>query len=140
MNYYGSKELAASFRTVRNNTIKIAEEIPEEKYAFKPSPESRTIAQTLTHIAILPTWALTIHDELKLTDMAKFDFQSFFPKVQAEEQKPRNKAEIIQFLRETGDRFASFLDNVSESTLADVVALPPGQQPPSRTRFDMLLA
>src|ERR1035438_10467003 len=29
MTYYGPKELAVAFRTVRNNTIKIAEEIPE---------------------------------------------------------------------------------------------------------------
>ena len=30
MTYYGPKEMAASYRTVRGNTIKIAEEIPEE--------------------------------------------------------------------------------------------------------------
>ncbi len=35
MTYYGGKELAAAFRTVRNNTIKIAEEIPEDKYDFQ---------------------------------------------------------------------------------------------------------
>ena len=35
MTYYGAKERARSFRTVRNNTIEIAEEIPEEKYAFR---------------------------------------------------------------------------------------------------------
>ena len=31
MTYYGGKELAASFRQVRDNTITIAEEIPEDK-------------------------------------------------------------------------------------------------------------
>ena len=39
MTYYGGKELAAAFRTVRDNTIKIAEEIPENKYNFKPAPD-----------------------------------------------------------------------------------------------------
>ncbi len=34
MTHYGAKELTRSFRTVRDNTIKIAEEIPEEKYGF----------------------------------------------------------------------------------------------------------
>ena len=29
MNYYGAKELANSFRTVRKNTIQTAEDIPE---------------------------------------------------------------------------------------------------------------
>ena len=37
MNYYGAKEIAASFRTVRNNTLKIAEDIPEDKYSFRPA-------------------------------------------------------------------------------------------------------
>ena len=35
MTYYGAKELAASFRTVRKNTIAIAQDIPEEKYSFR---------------------------------------------------------------------------------------------------------
>ena len=51
MTYYGSKQLAASFRTVRNNTIKIATEIPEEKYDFKASPDTRSIREALVHIA-----------------------------------------------------------------------------------------
>ena len=41
MTYYGAKELARSFRTVRNNTIKIAEEIPEEKYAMQAAQARR---------------------------------------------------------------------------------------------------
>ena len=47
MNYYGGKEMAASFRTVRKNTIQVAEDIPEEKYSFRVTPETRTVAQTL---------------------------------------------------------------------------------------------
>ena len=35
MTYYGGKELAAAFRTVRKNTIQIAEDIPEDKYDFQ---------------------------------------------------------------------------------------------------------
>ena len=51
MTYYGGKELAASFRTVRNNTIQIAEEIDEKNYGFQATPATRTVAQTLMHIA-----------------------------------------------------------------------------------------
>jgi len=51
MIYYGAREIAASFRIVRNNTLKIAAEIPEEKYSFRPAEGSRTIAQTLIHIS-----------------------------------------------------------------------------------------
>ena len=35
MTYYGAKELAESFRTVRKNTILVAEDIPEAQYNFK---------------------------------------------------------------------------------------------------------
>jgi len=54
MTYYGAKEIAASFRTVRNNTLKVAEDIPEEKYSFRPAEGSRTVAQTLIHISNVP--------------------------------------------------------------------------------------
>ena len=52
MNYYGGRELADAFRTVRKNTIQIAEEIPEDKYQFRAAPDTRTVAQTLAHIAV----------------------------------------------------------------------------------------
>ena len=53
MNYYGAKDLAEGFRTVRKNTLKVAEEIGEEHYGFRATPETRTVAQTL--ILISPT-------------------------------------------------------------------------------------
>jgi hypothetical protein len=52
MNYYGAKDLADGLRTVRKNTLIIAEEIPEDRYGFRAAPETRTVAQTLTHIAV----------------------------------------------------------------------------------------
>ena len=53
MTYYGGKEMAAAFRTVRNNTLQIAEDIPENKYGFQACPDTRTVGQLLTHIALL---------------------------------------------------------------------------------------
>ena len=61
MTYYGGKELAAAFRTVRNNTIKVAEDIPENKYDFRAAPDTRSIGQTLAHIAVSPSIAYHIH-------------------------------------------------------------------------------
>ena len=43
MTYYGAKELAEWFRTVRNNTIRVAGDIPEDKYSFKAAPDTRTV-------------------------------------------------------------------------------------------------
>ena len=139
MTYYGGKELAASFRTVRNNTIKIAEEIPENKYDFRAAPDTRTIGQTLAHIALVPSFAYHIHRH-KIDSLGKVNFQELMQKTGAEEAKPRNKAELVAFLKAEGERFASFLEGLSESFLAEQVAMPPGADPAARSRFEMLLS
>ena len=138
MNYYGSKELAAAFRTVRGNTLKIAEEIPENKYDFKPAGECRTIGQTLVHIALGPGFALHIHGN-KINDLKQVNFPTLMQGVLAEEAKPRTKAETIAFLKSEGDKFASFLDGLSEGFLAETVTMPPGAETPAKSRFEMLL-
>jgi uncharacterized damage-inducible protein DinB len=135
---YGGKEMAAAFRTVRKNTIQIAEDIPESKYEFKATPDTRSIAQTLVHIACGPEFAFHIHSE-KGTDMAKVNFPELFQKMAAEESKVRNKAEIIALLKTQGDRYASFVEGLPDPFLDDVLTMPPGGSPATRTRFDMLL-
>jgi uncharacterized damage-inducible protein DinB len=138
MTYYGGKEMAAAFRTVRDNTLKIAEEIPEEKYSFKPANESRTIGQTLTHIALGPGFQHYIQGN-KITDMKTVNFPELMKGVMAEEAKTRSKAEIIAFLKSEGDKFATFLEGLPESFLAEQVTMPPGATPAAKTRFEMLL-
>lgn len=138
MTYYSGKELAASFRTVRNNTIKIAEDIPENKYDFHSAPDTRTIAQTLVHIALGPSFQTHIHGN-KIDDLKKVNFQELMQRAGAEEAKPRSKAAIIAFLRSEGDTFAAFLEAVPESAFAERVAMPPGAEPASKSRFEMLL-
>jgi uncharacterized damage-inducible protein DinB len=139
MNYYGSKELAKSFRTVRKNTIQIAEDIPEDKYDFKPSPESRTVAQLLVHIGVSTMFPTVVHGG-RISDMNKVDFQELFGKVFAEEAKPRNKAAILALLKTEGDKFAALLETFTDPFLGEVLQMRPGGDPPARTRFDMLLS
>jgi uncharacterized damage-inducible protein DinB len=137
MTYYGSKELASSFRTVRKNTIQIAEDIPEEKYGFQPTAGVRTVAQTLAHIAMLPRFSRELG---KVNSLEGFDFMKFRAEAAAEEGKPRTKAELIGWLRETGEDFAQWVETLGEDFLAHVFPFPPGAQPPSRTRFDMIMS
>jgi len=139
MNYYGSKELAASFRTVRKNTITIAEEIGEEHYGFRAAPETRTVGQTLTHLALSTRFPLQIHHTEPRSTMEGFDFPAFFAKLMAEDQVQRSKQEILTLLREEGDRFANFLENVSEEFLAERVSFPAIGNTPPKSRFEMLL-
>src|SRR5258708_36025006 len=97
MTYYGGKEMAASFRTVRANTVKIAEEIPEDKYSFKPANESRTIGQTLTHIALGSGFQFHIHGN-KISDLTSVNFPAMLRTIQPEEAKPRRRADIVAVL------------------------------------------
>ncbi len=139
MTYYGPRELAAAFRTVRNNTIKMAEEIPENKYDFRAAPDTRSIGQTLTHVALGTGFQYHVHSN-KITDLKTVNFPELFQKVTAEEGKPRTKAEIVALLKSEGDRFAAFLEGLSESFLAEPVAMPPGAEPATKSRFEMLLS
>jgi uncharacterized damage-inducible protein DinB len=138
MSHYGGKELGAAFRTVRKNTIQIAEDIPETQYGFKPAPETRTVGQTLTHLAVSTEFPHQIHGK-NINDMMKVDFAALGAKMAAEEAKPRTKAEIIALLKSEGERYASYLDSLSDTFLAEEVTLPPGAQPAKKTRFEMLL-
>ena len=140
MTYYGARDLAASFRVVRVNTIQIAEDIPENKYDFKAAPDCRSVGQTLAHLALAyPGLQLHLHQN-KVSDLASFNFMEFFQKVGAEEAKPRSKGEIVALLKSEGEKFASFLDSLSEAFLAEQVAMPPGAQPAAKSRFEMILS
>ena len=139
MTYYGGRELAASFRTVRGNTIKIAEEIPESSYHFKVSDASRTIGQTLAHIAMIPEFQMHVHQN-RLDALTKVNFADLLPRLGAEEARARTKAEIVAFLRTSGEKFASYLEGLTEPFLAEQVAMPPDSVPASKSRFEMLLS
>jgi uncharacterized damage-inducible protein DinB len=129
--YYGARELAASFRTVRKNTIKIAEEVPEEKYDFSPAPDARSIRDTLVHIAL--------STELQ-SYVQSVNFQELMQKFGEEQAKPRSKADVLALLTAEGDKFAGFLEALPESFLAETVKMRPGTEPSSRSRFEMLLS
>ena len=139
MTYYGGKELADAFRTVRKNTIQIAQEIPEDKYDFKPTPESRSVAQTLAHVATLTTFQMMLHGER--IPIEKIDFTEYLKTVAAEEARLKTKADIIAGLTDAGEKFATMLEGLTDETFfAEVITFQPGATPPSRTRFDLLLA
>jgi uncharacterized damage-inducible protein DinB len=139
MTYYGGKELAEAFRTVRANTIRIAEDIPEDQYGFRPAADTRSVAQMLAHIGVATHFQTHVHVN-KITDMSTVNFGALFQEFIAEENKPRSKAELLALLESDGNAFASYLESVDESFLAEQVKLPPGAQPPSRTRLEMFLS
>ena len=139
MTYYGAKDLAESFRTVRKNTVIIAEEIPEQRYSFRAAPETRTVAQTLLHIAAAPRVQEQIHAIERRSTLEGFDFPGLMQSLMAEEQKPRDKSQIVALLREEGERWAKWLESRSDDFLAERVQFPAAMPTASKTRFEMLL-
>ena len=140
MTYYGARELARSFRTVRDNTIKIAQEIPEEKYGFRPAEGCRSIAETLVHIAVMSRVSEQIHAVDHRSTLVGFDFFGFRDKLQAEVKAPRTKAQILELLRTEGEKYAKVLEGASEAFLGELVEYPEGMEPRVKSRFEMLIA
>ena len=139
MNYYGAKELAEAFRTVRKNTLVVAEEIDEKNYGFRAAPETRTVAQTLIHIADAPKLQEHVHAVAKLKTLDGFDFMGFFAPMMNQEQLPHTKLQILTLLNEQGEHFAHWLGSLSDSFLGEQVSMPAGMTPASKSRFEMIL-
>src|SRR5688572_4185879 len=99
MNIYGAKQLANSFRTVRKNTIQVAEDIPESQYGFVAAEGTRSVARTLVHIGTLTALWQDIHGTKKLTNMDGYDFLGAFGKLEMQENKKWSKDEILNLLR-----------------------------------------
>jgi uncharacterized damage-inducible protein DinB len=139
MTYYGGAELAAAFRTVRRNTIQVAKDIPEDQYGFSAAPDTRTVEKMLVHIALGPTFQLTIHQN-KLDDLAQMNFGEIAGRLRAEEAIPRSKSDVLALLEAEGEKFAAYLETLPEAFLAQQVKMPPGAQPATKSRLEMLLA
>ena len=122
MNFYGAKELAESFRTVRKNTITIAQELPEEKYGFRPAPNTRTVGELLAHISLAYNFQYQIHGQERRSSLEGFNFPSLMQRLVAEEKAQRSKDQIIEMLRNSGEKRAGWLDGLTDSFLGERVA------------------
>jgi uncharacterized damage-inducible protein DinB len=140
LNYYGAKQLADSFRTVRKNTLAIAQDIPEDKYNFRAAPDTRSVGELLAHIAVSNGFQHQVHAQERRTTLAGFDFPALMQKLSAEEKKPRTREQTIELLKTSGEKWAGWLEGLTDDFLGEQVAMPQGATPASRSRFDMLLS
>ena len=137
MSLYGVRQLTDSMRAVRANTILMADDIPESKYDYRATPVSRSIAETLIHIAWLATSDRTLHEEEHLDALEGFDFPALLRKSEVEEKRPRSKAEILELLRTEGERQSRWLEQLPEAFMSERVQV---QEGGSVSRFEMFLA
>jgi len=140
MIYYGAKEIAASCRTVRGNTIIIAKEIPEDKYDFKPVPEYRSVARMLTHIALSYRFQHQIHGVEKRTNFEGFDFPSLMQQLVQEESVARTKDQLVDLLQNEGEKWAVWAEGLSDEFLAERFDMPEGATPSFKSRFEMIIS
>jgi len=139
MTYYGGKDLAGAFRTVRQNTIQTAQDIPEDKYGFAAAEGCMTVAATLAHIAASTNFHQMVHGVDKKTHLSMEDFGGYMGQAAQIEKSLTSKTAIIDALTTRGEAFATFLESLTEEQLAERVHFPAGLQPPSKARFEMLL-
>ena len=135
---YGSKEMAESFRTVRANTIQLAEDIPADKYGFKATPDVMSVAQMLAHVAVSPRWQIDLHtDRVTSVDFALFGKR--LAEASAQEDALQTKEQIVAALKEGGERLTAFMANMSPEMLQETVSFPPPVQPSQKTRLEMVM-
>lgn len=139
MNYYGAKSLAESFRTVRKNTIQVAQDIPEDQYSFRAAPGTMSVAEMLVHVATAPHWAEQLHFVSKMDTVAMEDFGRYRAEADAAGAALTGKAAIIDALTSRGEAFAAGLEAMSETALGEQVAFAPPIPGPGKSRFEMLL-
>jgi uncharacterized damage-inducible protein DinB len=123
-------------RTVRKNTLLIAEDIPGNEYGYRPTPESRSVAETLVHIALLSRADRFLHEEEHRSSLEGFDFGELISRSQQEEKRTRSKSEIIDLLRVEGERSSRWVEGLPKALLSEQVRQPGGA---SKSRFEMLL-
>ncbi len=139
MDYYGANELADAFRTVRRNTIQIAEDIPADQYSFRATPEVQTVAEELAHVACATWWSLQAHGIEKKTFITFDDFGGYMTRTADLEKALTTKTHIVEALRTEGEKFAGFLEALTPEQLAERIGFPPPIQPSTKTRFEMIL-
>jgi uncharacterized damage-inducible protein DinB len=142
MTYYGACELARSFRTVRGNTLKIAEDIPETGYDYRPTPDSRSVKEILAHIVVSSMGSYRGHAVRKITTFVGVDFAALIAERLEQERQlgAASKALLIDELRADGEKWVAYLESVMEEELAVSIPFPEPAVPPAKSRFEMLLS
>jgi uncharacterized damage-inducible protein DinB len=139
MNSYGGTEMAEAFRTVRRNTLQIANDIPESQYSFRATAETMSVAEELAHIACSTLWAVQAHAVDKRTAISLEDFGAYMARTRDAERALTTRQDIIQALLKNGEEFANMLARMTHDELDEMISFPPPVQPSQKSRFEMLL-
>ena len=119
-----SDDLRRDYRSMRDYFIRAAEKMPEARYEFKPSPDVRTFAALVAHVA---------DDQYNLCAPAKGETRK--AAYTAIEDSLSRKADLIPALRQAFAYCDAAYDALSDASAAEMVTM--GGKG-SRARFGML--
>jgi uncharacterized damage-inducible protein DinB len=114
-----AKELVATWQRATTEIIDVAEAMPEEKYAYRPTPEVATFRDQLVHLAGLTQ---------RFIDSAKGTKSDV-------SHKPMTKAEVIALVKQTSQTGQEVLGSLTDAQLLEPVKLPFGDRTVSRLVF-----
>ena len=114
------KELVATWQRAATDIIDVAEAMPEEKYAYKPTPEISTFRDQLVHVAGIVQ---------RFTDSAKGTKSAEHPPT------AMTKAEVIALLKQTSQTGQETLGSLTDAQLLESVKFPFGDRMVTRYTF-----
>ena len=103
-----------------------------------PAEGTRSVRALLAHIAFVDDFANEFHKK-GLSTLVGLDFPALLQRLAAEEAAPRDKAQLVALLTQRGDAFAAWLESLSDDFLAEPVQMPPGAEPATKTRLEMIM-
>jgi uncharacterized damage-inducible protein DinB len=86
------------------------------------------------------TFQYQVHAVEHRTSLEGFDFPTLMQRLMADEKITRSKDQTLEMLRSSGEKWAGWLDGLSESFLGEQVQMRAGMTPASKSRFEMILS
>ena len=115
------KELVATWQRAATDIIDVAEAMPEEKYAYKPTPEISTFRDQLVHVTGITQ---------RFIDSAKGTKSE-----SGQPHKAMTKAEVIALLKQTLQTGQEMLGSLTDAQLLEQVQFPFGNRMVTRFTF-----
>ena len=115
-----AKELAATFQRSATELLDIAEVMPADKYAFKPTPDVSSFGDQLVHVAGIVQ---------RFVDSAKGT------KTEAHQHGTMTKPEIIALLKKTFQAAQDTITPLTDAQLLEPVKFPFGDRTVTRATF-----
>ncbi len=107
-----STDIKQMYASEKTNLMRTAEKVPEEDYAFKPTPEVRTLSEVLEHV---------VTSQMHACGAMSGSAPSALPKLD-------NKAAIVSALKQSFDLCDKVFDSLTDSNASQIVKSPRGDR------------